>query len=94
MATRGLAAHLTWKQSEMLLILRDGPKPTSEVSDIATMLLQRDIAEGVRPMYYGTDDSSIYGTLGTLERRQLVSRDERGRWRLTHTGRETVGMLR
>jgi hypothetical protein len=93
--TRGLAAFLTWKQAEMLVILLEGGvMPTREISDLARELLNRDTAEGVRPMYWGVDDSSINSCLQGLLRRALVRRTADDKWALTLKGREAAETVR
>lgn len=93
-ATRGMAASLTFKQGEMLLMLTDAPKRTRELSDIAEHLLELDMAQGVRPLYYGVSDSAIYGTLTTLEQRRLVRRTPSDEWALTENGKEAADLVR
>lgn len=95
-STPSLYAHLTWKQSDILVFLnpgRDGPddpyprfRETREVSDFLREIHGMDCHEG-SVKYWGTGYSGTYSTLVGLERRGLVARDYRGRWYLSPNGR-------
>jgi hypothetical protein len=87
-ATGGLAAFMTWKQAEMLVILLEGgPQDTVEIADLARFLHDRDVAESVRPLYWGVQPNSINSCLSALQRRGLVRRTDEGVWHLTPAGR-------
>jgi len=93
LATRGLAAHLSWKQAELLLILEDGSKSVREIGEVMRELYDRDVIRGRQPMYFGVDDQGVRSCAKGLERRGLV--DEcNGIWDLTPAGREAAGMVR
>jgi hypothetical protein len=95
LATPGMAAYLTWKQAEMLVILDEQPMSTRDISDLARALRDRDMADGLRPPYWGVDDSSINGCLQTLVRRGLVvRRHSDDLWCLTYKGREAAKAAR
>ena len=92
--TPGLAAFLTWKQAEMLvMLLEGGAQAIRDLSDLARHLLERDQAMGIRPMYWGVDDGSIRQCFAALERRELVRFDGE-KWHLTPAGREAAESVR
>ena len=93
LATRGLAAHLSWKQAELLLILEDGPKTVHEIGEVMRELYDRDMIRGRTPMYWGVDDQAARACAKGLERRGLVE-ECNGVWSLTPAGREAAGMVR
>ncbi len=93
LATRGLAAHHSWKQAELLLILDDGPKTAHEIGEVMRELYDRDVIRGRRPMYLGVDDQGVRACAKGLERRGLVE-ECNGIWSLAAAGSEAAVMVR
>jgi hypothetical protein len=94
-STPGFHLHLTYKQADLLVMLYDGPLNTSELTAEMAAVWDDDIADGIRPNYTRPTQTSTYGTMLTLMRRNLVFKDElhdsRGsytgyRWELTTDG--------
>jgi hypothetical protein len=74
LSTRALAAYLTWKQFDLLLLLNmDGTATTSQLADDLEDIKAYDVRHG-GAFYAGVGYSSVYSCLRTLEDRQLVSR--------------------
>lgn len=78
LSTRALAAFLTWKQFDLLLLLEtEGPSATRVLSEDLEEIHAYDKKHS-GAFYTGISTSATYSSLRTLEDRQLVHR---------HTGR-------
>jgi hypothetical protein len=73
LSTRALAAYLTWKQFDLLLLLREGPTTVAILSDELEEIKAYDVKHG-GAFYGGTSWQSAYSCLRTMEGRGLVSR--------------------
>lgn len=94
MATGSLAAHLTWKQAELLLILAEGAKPLREIGEIVREIHEIDLCAGNRPMYFGVDDAGLRSCLSGLERRRLAHLRADDYWMATPLGRQVAEAVR
>jgi hypothetical protein len=75
LSTHSLAAFLTWKQFDLLLLLaQESPLTTRTISEYVIKIRSYDESHG-GTFYVGSDWSSIYTSLRTLERRNLVARN-------------------
>lgn len=98
LSTHALAAFLTWKQFDLLLLLaNEGPAVTSALSEDLEEIKQYDIRHG-GAFYGGTGYSSAYSCLSTLVNRRLVDKwenDQTGyvEWGITDRGRKAVAGL-
>lgn len=89
------AAILSWKQLDCLVALADGPKYTSDVTDVLEEMMESDMHGGNNPYYWSI---SAYVTLKALEKRELVSSQltedsVQIKWRLTNAGRQAIDLL-
>jgi DNA-binding MarR family transcriptional regulator len=74
LSTRALAAYMTWKQFDLLLLLStEGASTTSVLSSDLEEIKDYDIGHG-GAFYVGVSTESVYSALRTLERRGLVTR--------------------
>jgi len=74
LSTRSLAAFLTWKQFDLLLLLaQNSPQTTRAISEDMTRIRSYDEEHG-GTFYVGHDWGSVYTSLRTLEQRNLVAR--------------------
>ncbi len=74
LSTRALAAYLTWKQFDILLLLEvEGAATTGLLADFVDEIQQYDERHG-GAFYQGTSWQSVYSCLRTLEGRRLVTR--------------------
>src|SRR3954453_18239297 len=74
LSTRSLAAFMTWKQFDLLLLLsNEGSSTASSLSQDVSDIKDYDIHHG-GAFYVGVNYSSIYSSLRTLEKRNLVQR--------------------
>jgi hypothetical protein len=93
LSTLALAAYLTWKQHDVLCLLRDeSPMTTADVSEGLDDIKTFDMTHG-GAFYQGTNYGSAYSCLTTLEKRQLVSRHlHRGtlEWTTTKRARQAL----
>jgi DNA-binding MarR family transcriptional regulator len=88
---------MTWKQFDILLLLRDNPgNTTALLSDDIEEIQRYDMGHG-GAFYGGTSWSSVYSTLRTLERRRLVDRhigrNGLNQWMITERGRSALEFL-
>jgi hypothetical protein len=78
LSTHAMAAFLTWKQFDLLLLLaQEAPQTTRALSEDMTKIKSYDEGHG-GTFYTGADWGSTYTSLRTLERRNLVARHWRG----------------
>jgi DNA-binding PadR family transcriptional regulator len=75
LSTRALAAFLTWKQFDLLLLLREEPTTVAILSDELEEIKQYDVKHG-GAFYGGTSWQSVYSCLRTMEARGLINRWE------------------
>jgi DNA-binding PadR family transcriptional regulator len=74
LSTRALAAYMTWKQFDLLLLLStEGASTASALSHDIADIKDYDQRHG-GAFYTGVNYSSIYSSLRTLESRNLVQR--------------------
>jgi|SRR4249919_3579753 hypothetical protein len=89
LSTHALAAFLTWKQFDIIVLLRqEEVLSTGQLSDLLDEIVQYDITHG-GAFYTGVTDGATYSSMRTLERRQLVVRhlDDTGLTQWSLTGR-------
>jgi len=96
LSTTALAAFLTWKQFDLLLLLAQMETPTTRsVADSVSAIYRYDRGHGgVR--YDHPNWSGVYSSLRTLERRDLVARAWEGsklHWSLRPRGRKLLELL-
>lgn len=96
LSTRALAAFLTWKQFDALLLLRVAPSTSSFLAAQMAEIHAYDLQHG-GAFYNSTKTASVYSTLRTLERRGMVARwhNERGQieWAITERGYKSIDWL-
>lgn len=99
LSTPGLAAHITWKQLDVICVLLNDEDDypgraltTRAVSEWLQEWHEEMVAE-FTVRYWGTSYSSAYAALTTLERRGLVTRDPVGRWRVTRRGADAFNLI-
>lgn len=98
LSTRSLAAFLTWKQFDLLLLLeQESPETTGALSADLTKIQEYDIHHG-GAFYTGISYTSVYSSLRTLSMRQLVNHIEVGQtgyveWAITQRGRNALKWL-
>jgi hypothetical protein len=103
LSTPGLAAFLTWKQWDILLLLNGNPDGLSatQMSRELVALASFERQMHVNPHYAGTSPTSVQSTLAGLHRRQLVEKvyetskpwAERIHWEISAQGRAAVNSL-
>jgi hypothetical protein len=75
LSTHAMAAFLTWKQFDLLLLLaQESPQTTRAISGYALQIQRYDESHG-GIFYKGADWGSCYTSLRTLEQRNLVARN-------------------
>lgn len=75
LSTHAMAAFLTWKQFDLLLLLaQESPLTTRAISGYMLQIRDYDEHHG-GTFYKGGDWSSCYNSLRTLEQRNLVARN-------------------
>lgn len=78
LSTHALAAFLTWKQFDLILLLaQESPLTTRAISEDMAKIRSYDEGHG-GAFYKGADWGSVYTSLRTLEQRNLVARNWRG----------------
>ena len=97
LSTHALAAFMTWKQFDLLLLLnQEGAATTRLLSDDLTEIHKYDIKHG-GAFYSGVSSASVYSSLRTMERRQLVNRHlaKNGltEWVITPRGRKALNWM-
>lgn len=108
LSTGRMNAYLTLKQADMLSFIvcffdgvaedGDGKTPqmvapkTSDIADIARDFMHYDLAEGVRPNYFGVNVGSIRSCLNGLAARNLIYMRDNGTWWLTRKGYQACRM--
>lgn len=91
LTTAATAAHLTWKQHDVLILLNDGPMNPDELSAIMHEIRDDDLANNEPIFYIAVNATSIYSTLRSLDRRGLVERGgDDGQWQLTRDGKRAI----
>lgn len=76
LSTHALAAYMTWKQFDIIVLLRqEEVLTTGELAGLLEDIVKYDIKHG-GAFYTGVSDSATYSSLRTLERRQLVYRSD------------------
>jgi hypothetical protein len=95
LSTHALAAFMTWKQFDLLLLLRnEGPSVTGPLSENLEEIKKYDVRHG-GAFYNSTSWDSTYSSLSTLLRRRLVDKwinDQTGyvEWGITDRGRKAL----
>jgi DNA-binding MarR family transcriptional regulator len=98
LSTRSLAAYLTWKQFDILLLLGvEGVCTTRYLSDQLTEIKAYDIKHG-GAFYAGVDYGATHGSLRTMMNRRLIDRIETSKtgyveWSITPRGRKALRWL-
>jgi len=93
-STQGFHSLLTWKQSDVLVILDSPEQDPVWDNNTWPRLTTAEVEKSLRDFLdcMGMDLSytspSAYSTLRALESRGLVGRYADGRWALTNTGRK------
>ena len=97
LSTHALAAFMTWKQFDLLLLL-------NQEGSVTTMLLSADLSEikdydilHGGAFYSGVSYTSVYSSMRTMERRQLVRRHTAKNglieWTITARGSKALDWL-
>jgi DNA-binding HxlR family transcriptional regulator len=95
LSTRSLAAFLTWKQYDVLLLLQqEGALPAWSLAEFMEDIREYDAKHGGQ-FYKGTSASAIGSTLRTLEKRNLVKRTRHAHphWTITARGESAISFL-
>jgi DNA-binding MarR family transcriptional regulator len=97
LSTYALAAFLTWKQFDLLLLLKqEGSATTTRLSGYVIQIQEYDVHHG-GAFYTGVSYVSLYSSLRTLETRQLVRRhigqDGFIEWTLSPRGEKALELL-
>jgi hypothetical protein len=97
LSTHALAAFLTWKQHDLLCLIRDGESVnTAMLSEGLDDIKTFDMTHG-GAFYVGTDYSATYSSLKRMEERQLVGRFIAStgfvEWSLTKRARKALSGL-
>jgi DNA-binding HxlR family transcriptional regulator len=95
LSTRALAAFLTWKQFDVLLLLQqEGALSAWSLAEFMEDIRQYDEQHGGQ-FYKGTKPSAIKSTLRTLEQRSLVKRTRHAspHWTITTRGDAAISFL-
>lgn len=97
LSTYALAAFLTWKQFDLLLLARQEPASTTAVlSSYLDEIWNYDEKHG-GAFYGSTSWQSVYSAMRTLENRQLVRRhtgkNELIQWTLSPRGVKALELL-
>jgi hypothetical protein len=95
LSTRSLAAFLTWKQYDVLLLLQqEGVLAAHMLADFMTDIREYDAKHGGQ-FYKSTTSSSVGSTLRSLERRNLVrqTRHTQPQWTTTARGERAISFL-
>lgn len=98
LSTHSLAAFLTWRQFDLLLLLEtEGEATTQMLSDWIIEIHKYDMRHG-GAFYGGVDYGAVYSGLRTMEGRQLVSRFVAHRgfvtWTITDRGVQALNSLK
>ena len=95
LSTHALAAFLTWKQFDLLLLLRtDGPAVTAALAEDLGDILKYDMKHG-GAFYASASWNSAYSCLNTLNKRRLVDKYINDQthyveWAITDRGRKAL----
>lgn len=97
LSTRSLAAFLTWKQFDLLLLVDQlGAASTRNLSEELGDILDYDKKHG-GGFYKSVSTSATYSSMRTLENRQLVSRhiarNGLTEWTIKQRGRDALSWL-
>jgi DNA-binding HxlR family transcriptional regulator len=95
LSTRSLAAFMTWKQYDVLLLLQqEGALPAWSLAAFMEEIREYDAGHGGQ-FYKGTKPSAIGSTLRTLEKRNLVRRTRHAHphWTITARGESAITFL-
>lgn len=95
LSTRALAAFLTWKQYDVLLLLQqEGVLPAWSLAEFMEEIREYDEHHGGQ-FYKGTKPAAIGSTLRTLEKRNLVRRTRHAHphWANTARGERAISFL-
>jgi len=95
LSTRALAAFLTWKQYDVLLLLQqEGALSAWQLAEFMEDIREFDEQRGGQ-FYKGTKPSAIKSTLRTLEMRRLVKRTRHAtpHWTVTGRGESAITYL-
>ena len=96
LSTRALAAFLTWKQFDLLLLLREEPTTVAILSDELEQIKAYDVKHG-GAFYAGVEWQSVYSCLRTMEDRRLVNRhigrNGLTQWSITDRGVKALDWL-
>jgi DNA-binding HxlR family transcriptional regulator len=95
LSTTALAAFLTWKQYDVLLLLQqEGALTASQLAEFMSDIRNFDNQHGGE-FYKSSTPSSIGSTLRTLERRLLVRRTRHAHphWGITKRGEAAISFL-
>ncbi len=97
LSTHSLAAFMTWKQFDLLLLLStEGVSTTAGLSLDLAEIKEYDMWHG-GAFYIGVNYPSVYSALRTLERRALVQRHiaRNGliEWTVSNRGRKALKAL-
>lgn len=95
LTTALMAAFLTWKQFDILLLLANHDEPLETNNLMGDLQEIREYDEHHGGVFYGgTSHQGVYSSMRTLERRQLVHRHERkGKpltWTITARGKKAL----
>jgi DNA-binding HxlR family transcriptional regulator len=95
LSTRSLAAFMTWKQYDVLLLLQqEGALPAWSLAEFMEDIREYDAGHGGQ-FYKGTKPAAIGSTLRTLEKRNLVRRTRHAHphWTITTRGESAISFL-
>jgi DNA-binding HxlR family transcriptional regulator len=95
LSTRALAAFMTWKQYDVLLLLQqEGALPAWSLAEFMEDIRQYDERHGGQ-FYKATKPHAITSTLRTLESRNLVKRTRHAKpqWTITTRGESAINFL-
>lgn len=95
LSTRALAAFLTWKQYDVLLLLQqEGALPAHQLAGFMEDIRAYDEQHGGM-FYTATKPAAIGSTLRSLEKRNLVKRTRHAspHWTLTKRGEVAITYL-
>jgi DNA-binding MarR family transcriptional regulator len=95
LSTKALAAFLTWKQYDVLLLLQqEGALPAWQLASFMDDIREYDKGHGGE-FYISSTPASVGSTLRSLERRLLVKRTRHTQphWTITPRGETAINFL-